>query len=193
MNFLMEFPETLSGNICEDIISTFEKRTDLQFEGSTSKGVKHEHKKDTEITINDFLFSQSDWSPLLQEVFSALEVGLSKYKKEFSVNREIGIDNIADWSVEHTANIQKFLPSEGYKIWHCEAPNKNYCDRVLVWMFYLNTIDDKGGTEFYFQNKTVKAEQGKLVIWPPYWTHFHKSEVSNSETKYIITGWFNFK
>ena len=57
----------------------------------------------------------------------------------------------------------------------------------------LNTIKEKGGTEFKFQNHKCAAEQGKLVMWPAGWTHFHKSEIAPKEVKYIITGWVMYK
>lgn len=188
----MEFPNILHQEVCDGIIDLFEKRTDLQYSGQTSSGVVKEHKDSTEICITSNLLSQSDWNEYLNKVFVSLQDGLDRYKKQFSYEKDIGIDNIADWKIEEFANIQRFYPGQGYKIWHCESPNKRYCDRVLVWMIYLNDIDDNGGTEFYFQDKIVKAEKGKLVIWPPYWTHFHKSQISSTQTKYIITGWFNF-
>ena len=37
-----------------------------------------------------------------------------------------------------------------------------------------------------------EAKEGRLVIWPAYWTHFHKSQVSKTTTKYILTGWYRF-
>ena len=63
---------------------------------------------------------------------------------------------------------------------------------MLVWMFYLNDVYDGGETFFPHQAKKVKARQGKLVIWPSDWTHAHYGLVSNTETKYIISSWFNF-
>jgi len=39
---------------------------------------------------------------------------------------------------------------------------------------------------------TVSAEEGKMVIWPAYWTHVHHGVVSTTQTKYIATGWFEF-
>jgi hypothetical protein len=59
-------------------------------------------------------------------------------------------------------------------------------------MFYLNSIKDQGGTHFDQHNKTLKAKEGRLVIWPAYWTHFHRGVVSKTETKYIATGWCSF-
>ena len=44
----------------------------------------------------------------------------------------------------------------------------------------------------YFENydRITDAVEGRCVLWPPYWTHFHKGIVSNTQTKYIATGWF---
>ena len=89
-------------------------------------------------------------------------------------------------------NFQRFLPNQGYKKWHCENVGKKSSFRTLVWMLYLNTVEDKGGTDFYYQDLTCKAELGKMVIWPPYWTHLHRSQVSPSEMKYILTGWMAY-
>jgi hypothetical protein len=58
-------------------------------------------------------------------------------------------------------------------------------------MVYLNTVNDGGHTEFYYQNHFEDPVQGKLVIWPSDWTHLHRGIVSETETKYILTGWFD--
>ena len=38
----------------------------------------------------------------------------------------------------------------------------------------------------------IVPELGKMVIWPPCWTHLHRSQVSPSEMKYILTGWMAY-
>jgi prolyl 4-hydroxylase len=63
--------------------------------------------------------------------------------------------------------------------------------RLFVFMLYLNTVNDKGGTEFKYYNHIEKAEAGKLLIWPPDFTHTHRGVVSPTEKKYIITGWYS--
>ena len=44
----------------------------------------------------------------------------------------------------------------------------------LVFMTYLNTVTDLGGTAFKYQNLEVQAEKGLTLIWPSDWTHTHK-------------------
>ena len=58
-------------------------------------------------------------------------------------------------------------------------------------MFYLNSVDD-GGTLFPLYDIGIKAVEGRLVIWPAYWTHAHRGQISQTKTKYIATGWFSF-
>jgi hypothetical protein len=58
-------------------------------------------------------------------------------------------------------------------------------------MIYLNTITDKGETEFYYQHHSEPAVACKLIILPSDWTYLHRGVVSPSQTKYILTGWFN--
>ena len=40
--------------------------------------------------------------------------------------------------------------------------------------------------------KTTKAKEGRLIIWPAYWTHRHHGIVSKSQIKYIATGWYKY-
>ena len=42
------------------------------------------------------------------------------------------------------------------------------------------------------QDVEIKAEKGLTVFWPTEWTHTHVGVVSPTETKYIITGWYNY-
>jgi hypothetical protein len=56
-------------------------------------------------------------------------------------------------------------------------------------MVYLNTLTDRGETEFFYQNHFEEPKEGKLVIWPSDWTHLHRGVPSLTQTKYILTGW----
>ena len=112
------------------------------------------------------------------------------YKETYSdVNRGAG----CTWNVQSYYNIQKYDPGDGYYGLHCENDGIGSRNRVLAWMFYLNTVTDKGGTYFSSYDKTIKAKKGRLVIWPAYWTHSHKGIPSPTQTKYIATGWYAYE
>ena len=45
--------------------------------------------------------------------------------------------------------------------------------------------------KFLYQNKLINAKKGLTLIWPAYWTHTHKGQISNKNEKYIATGWYS--
>ena len=102
------------------------------------------------------------------------------------------LENLGPYRIAETPIIQHYKPGGGFKFKHFERTGISTTTRMLTWMTYLNTVTDGGGTIFTYQNTTVNAEKGKLLIWPSDFTHTHVGEVSPSQDKYIITGWLNF-
>lgn len=168
-------------NVCNDLINFFENNNGLQKTGVTNAGVEPNVKKSTDITIFDN--KHKEVNTYVKE--------LGKCLKEY-VNLFPHIDKeLASWGLIEPINIQRYNPGEGYFKYHCEKNTKDN-KRVLVYMTYLNDINDEGETEFYYQKLKVKPKQGLTLLWPPEWTHLHKGITSKTETKYIVTGWFSF-
>jgi len=65
--------------------------------------------------------------------------------------------------------------------------------RQLVAIWYLNDVAGPGGeTEFPLQEILVKPAEGKLVLFPPFWTHVHRAVTLEDRVKYIATTWVCF-
>tara|TARA_R110000868_G_scaffold203714_2_gene451639 strand:- start:922 stop:1464 length:543 start_codon:yes stop_codon:yes gene_type:complete len=56
-------------------------------------------------------------------------------------------------------------------------------------VLHLNTVQEGGELVFPSQNKSIKTEEGKLVIFPPYGMFGHYTTPSN-ETREVIVTWF---
>lgn len=54
---------------------------------------------------------------------------------------------------------------------------------------YLNTIEEGGETEFLYCNKRIKAERGRLIVFPAAFTHTHRGNPPIGKDKYIISSW----
>lgn len=188
-NFIEEYPSSVTGTDCVRLIQLFESNIKLQTVGVSTVGFDPKIKDDKEISLTkDLVDNNPEWGAAMVPILKALHTNVEKYVEKYD-----SLNSVDKWMLEAPAiNFQRFLPNQGYKKWHCENVGKKSSVRTLVWMLYLNTVEDKGGTDFYYQDLTCKAELGKMVIWPPYWTHLHRSQVSPSEMKYILTGWMAY-
>ena len=97
--------------------------------------------------------------------------------------------------LSYAQNIQYYPPGGGFKAWHyernkIEVGGQFVANRQLAYMTYLNNVSDEGETEFLYQQVKYKPEIGKTLIWPSDFTHYHRGIPSQSQEKYIITGWF---
>jgi len=180
-NFIEIYDNVLTSDQCDNIIKHIDNSPNLQ-KGKTRGGVKLQLKDSWDV-CSKF----SDETEIDLTIYNALWECLTKYKIK---NPEI--EKIQHWGFEDDYNLQKYFPGGGYPHLHCEAGEKNTCHRVLVWMIYLNDVTDDGGTEFPQYNLTVNTVKGRVVLWPPSWTHHHKGVISQTQFKYIATGWFSF-
>ena len=112
---------------------------------------------------------------------------------KFKVKYPYCIPDGSEVKLIEDVSLQHYKPKGGYHRYHFErsADFKPISTRHLVFMTYLNTVTDKGGTEFYHQEMTTNAIEGNTVIWSSDWTHTHRGVPSPTQDKYIITGWYN--
>ena len=180
-NFISIYENALSEKECNIIIDEFEKNPNKK-PGRCDYKIQLHIKRSTDITYdmnNDCITSVI--------VGTRLEEHVNKYIEEHpDIN-----NHLQPWSCIPKYNVQKYEPNEGFYKSHCENLDKESSYRVLVWMFYLNTVSD-GGTIFPTLETKIDAIRGRLVVWPAYWTHVHRGQISESQTKYIATGWHGF-
>ena len=182
MNFIEIYDNALTPEACKKIIDFFDvSPPEIKYDGGTSLGVNKNVKDSTDITMHFDRLTELD-----QIIISALRIYTEKYKEKHTET-----ENVAGWRLTELYNLQKYEPTQGYHFPHCECANGD-TRRILAWMIYLNTVTDKGGTRFTNYDIITDAVEGRLVIWPAYWTHTHHGVASPTQTKYIATGWFEF-
>ena len=131
---------------------------------------------------NDSLFYNDSQDPTIQKFFDALGVAIKDYAEKYKIRSSLR---------SHVSNkIQHYQPGAGYSMLHYERGSKAVENRQVVYMLYLNTVKDEGGTIFPYQKVHIKAIKGDLILWPADFTHPHAGIISNTEQKYIATGWF---
>ena len=170
----------IPNSICDNLIEYYKKSEknhqnyksniyDKEIQVSTNLEIDKNNKEDT-------IFSYRKY----------LQICLEKYIEQYTELKNYYYFNIND-----SFFIQHYKPNQGFKLWHSERTGAKISKRVLVFMTYLNDVEN-GGTIFKYQNLTTPAKKGLTLIWPSDFTHTHKSEINKKNEKYIITGWYSF-
>lgn len=166
-------------SLCDTIVEYFENNNQ-KFAGQSSHGVDVSIKDSTDCHLLD--------SELLNAYVNHLIKISQEYIKIYPYANYYG-----HWGINENINVQRYESGQAYYAWHTERGHAEYpqTTRHLVFMTYLNNVQDDGETEFLHQKLKVKPEKGLTLIWPADWTYTHRG-VETSTTKYITTGWFNY-
>lgn len=164
----------INEKVCDDMINFF--WSNKHYHAQTK--MNHSVKKCVEMGINPNVNVFEPNNSYLKEIKKCV----TEYMKEYNLNNKMHINE--------PYNIQHYNKGDGFYSWHCERTTKKFADRYLVFMTYLNDVED-GGTEFFNQNIEIKARKGLTLIWPTDFTHTHRGVISKTKEKIIITGWFH--
>jgi hypothetical protein len=199
-NYLYINNNSICQHLCNDIITLFEEQTG-KYEGVTASGL-NKNIKDT----TDFIIPRKDspletikkWERIDHFLAKELDRNVKKYVKNLTNKMDIVEENSdskfdivpTKALITHEFMIQRYIKNTGRYIYHNDSSidwnNKKY--RILTYLFYLNTVDEGGETEFWGEQK-IKPESGKLILFPASWVYPHRGMMPISSNKYIITGW----
>lgn len=177
MNFIHEgYIDNL--DLCDEIIQYH--KNSITFDGTTFGGVDKSIKDSKDCDLKGSLFAEY--------VLVELQNILNDYVKKFPM-----CNTYNPFAVVEPVVVQHYLPNGGFKEWHTERTGHSESSnkRHLVFLTYLNDVPD-GGTEFYNQGIITTAKKGKTLIWPVDWTYTHRGQISTTQEKYVVTGWYSF-
>lgn len=172
---------SVNKKICDDLIKYHKENILYKEDGHLGLDSKIVLDKSLKESV-DVTFHNDTKHTTVINFFKQLKICLDQYTNKYSIKNRL--------CTEYKNAISMFPPLGGFKIPHYERSSIATSRRQLVYMLYLNTLKDGGGTEFVHQNIVTSAEKGKLIIWPADFTHLHRGIVSPTEIKYIATGWF---
>lgn len=181
-SFIFTQPEALAADICAEMIERFERREEDQYPGRVGQTREEDFsvKRSTDLVVS----GNPHWKDIDRELFRSLSRALREFSQRFPFFGGPFKDN--------GYAIQRTEPGEYYH-WHIDGGSHEFAERQLVAIWYLNSLVDAGGeTEFEYQQVEIQPETGKLLLFPPFWTHRHRGVPPQSETKYIATTWVVF-
>ena len=180
MDLVKQYHNILDKEFCENIIRIYHE-SDIISPGETYSGLNTKIKR-----TFDLHFQYIDKNKIIDydtKLHSILNKYINDYLKDFIIDTQ-------NQYTDRGFQIQRYIKNEGFYAYHNDGriELETRQERMLTYIFYLNTVEEGGETEFFGTTK-IKAEQGKLVLFPAYWCFPHKGVMPISSDKYIVTGW----
>lgn len=181
-SFIFEIRNALTPEICAEMVRRFEASSAQHYLGRVGQIAQQDQsiKRSTDLAVS----GNPEWADIDQILFRSMALTVRVMREKFPYFhgpfKDMGY------------NLQRTEPGEFYH-WHIDGGSHEFSQRQLVAIWYLNDVDGPGGeTEFLFQNVKIKPEQGKLLLFPPFWTHEHRGATLQHGVKYIATTWLVF-
>lgn len=171
--FIAQYPNTLPPEYCQHLIDKFEAEEKKYI-------VKSGGMNFTQVNLNE-----SGWEAEIQQLATIFHQAIAAYRNHYDL--KLFPEKYA-WE---EFRMKKYDPDVGYFKDHIDATNLESSKRFLVFFFYLND-GEGGGTTFIKNDLTIERETGKLIMFPPLWTHPHRGETPIGNPKYIIGSYLHF-
>lgn len=172
---IIELPNFVDNETVDQIknsIKPYVKKTEKSYYGTYRDG---QTVNITGLATNDKNMSSLDG--VLHNIFSKIQSDIIKrrYKPPFGS---------ADSGYEYHI----YRPGDLCHL-HSDEEVSNGMLRYASVTLHLNTVNDGGKLVFPSQNKKIKTEKGKVVIFPPYGM-FEHYVTESSENREVIVTWF---
>ncbi|MBU3020598.1 2OG-Fe(II) oxygenase [Aestuariibacter sp. A3R04] len=220
-DFITVVDDVLPPELCKNIITAFENCSNLK-QGQTGGGVDVEKKRSMDVSFTQDPVFKPFLQDVMTRTGNALlryidnhfyslvgPIGLTVRHPSTGEPVKLTGDNYEEVGRPNLANLVNYLfrigdintqryaaNKGGYPYWHSEIypqlPHNDALHRVLLFMFYLNDVEDGGETDFYYQQRSVTPKVGRMVIAPAGFTHTHRGQIPKSNDKYILTSWLLF-
>ena len=181
--FIFEKKNALSAEQCKYMVQKFEAHKEDQYQGRIGQMAMQDNsiKKSTDLVVS----GKAHFKDIDSALFNSLKSALLEFREAYPYFK--GPFKDMGYAIQRTN------PGEHYH-WHIDGGSHDFSQRQLVAVWYLNDVPGPGGeTEFLFQETKVKPQQGKLIFFPPFWTHEHRGVTLEKGVKYIATTWIVFR
>ena len=178
------YDDALPKDYCETFIARFEKNEDDVQVQTDYLDIRH--------------FVEVNVSQHWQDLHTLLVRMVTHAAKSYQAQNRIvtGVEWPQQYGYEQF-RMKRYLPNgkDEFAL-HTDVGSYGSARRFLSFLWYLNTVVGGGETGFGKDVKSpdliVPAVQGRLLIFPPLWTHPHWGAKVTQGPKYVISGYLHY-
>lgn len=181
-HYIRSYDNSLPQEFCSGLIASFNRLAHLQ--QRNGRGIR--------AGLDDSAWSEMDMGRLADAPFQAffrslISTALRRY------NADVGLPiAVPDSPLLSPLILKRYRAGSEEKFQtHFDSINQ-VCDRYMVFLWYLNTVELGGQTWFPGLQHGVQPMAGRLLMFPPYWMYAHQGRVSPEQDKYILSTYLRF-
>lgn len=190
--FIEEFRDAVTPALCEELVAFFERDPARKpspvavFKGKDGGAAQERTGAEAvnpalrtgEVLVLNTPASKGLFRKVIPAVIATMERYLAKHPGLAAFNAREPLQCTAPM-------IERVSPGQGFT-WHHDHARFG-AQRVVAGLLYLRTVTGGGQTEFTDPQVLVQPEAGKIVLFPPYWTHLHRGVTPATESKYVMS------
>lgn len=178
-NYISVFDNVLDNELCQKLIDKFNDSTGMQ-----------EVRDDKFKSFHEINFAQHpEFAGLQNEILARVQPYIAKYTSQWDIKffpKNIGFEQVRMKKYE-VGGSDEFRE-------HVDVGDHASARRFLVMFFYLNDVTEGGETAFIGidHDSRVQPKTGRLLMFPPMWTHPHAGLPPVSNPKYIVGTYLHY-
>jgi hypothetical protein len=178
-NFIQTYENVVSEEFSKQLIAMFEENTQQHEEISLD-----EHRSFTQITIHN----HPEWAPFSDKLQETFFEYISKYMDDCKITERMFPQEFAF----EQFRMKRYMPNDVDEFQaHVDVGNHETARRFLVFFLYLDD-NKEGHTTFPQWGVSVQPAVGRMVMFPPMWTHLHAGIKPVEKPKYIIGSYLHY-
>ena len=167
------YDRVVSKEWCNKVIDLFEQSKKDTFD--------NDRKSFTELNIE----GKEEFKDIKETYIRVLRQNLQHFMKEVNIENHhfppiIDMENIR---IKKYTDNGKDVFKNHVDVLRSQGPSSK---RFLVFIMYLSDVEEGGETSIPRYNIKCKPKAGRLLMFPPFWTHPHQGEQVKKGTKYIM-------
>ena len=177
--FIQVYDDVISEEFSKQLIAMFEEFPQ-HHEDISLKG----HRSFTQVTLQ----KHPEWNPFSERLQQVFFEYIDKYCKDSNVNDQMFPEQFAF----EQFRMKRYLPNDFDQFKdHVDVGNYDSARRFLVFFLYLDE-NKAGHTTFPQWDIAVQPKAGRMLMFPPMWTHLHAGTKPVDKPKYIIGSYLHY-
>ena len=177
--FIQVYDNVIDDAFAKQLIAMFEESPEHHEEV-----VLDGHRSFTQVTLQQHI----EWQPFWQTLQNKFIEYIDKYMKDSNVTDMMFPPKYAF----EQFRMKRYMPNDVDEFRdHVDVGNIDSARRFLVFFLYLDD-NERGFTDFPQFHVRVKPETGRMLMFPPMWTHLHAGAKPIKKPKYIIGSYLHY-